>query len=50
MDKLSILFGWLTGNWTRQSPVGKALLGCGLLLLMACLCGLPLVVISWNDF
>ncbi len=50
MDRLSILFGWLTGNWSRQSTVGKALLGCGLLLLMTCLCGLPLLMLSLMEF
>ena len=33
MDALSKLYGWLTGNWTRQSPLGKALLSCVVPLL-----------------
>lgn len=50
MDKISILFGWLTGNWSKQSMVGKALLSCALLSLMTCLCGLPLLLLSLNEF
>ena len=28
MDALSNLFGWLTGQWTNQNSIGKALLSC----------------------
>jgi len=50
MDALSNLFGWLTGQWTNQNSIGKALLSCGLLLIMACVCGIPLLVISFVEF
>ena len=50
MDALSTLYGWLTGKWYKQSTIGKALLSCSLLILMACLCGIPLLVISWMEF
>ena len=50
MDALSNLFGWLTGNWTRQSAFGKAFLSCALLLIMACVCGLPLLLLAWVEF
>ena len=46
MDTLSKLFGWLTGTWTDQSPIGKALLGCVVLLVMACVCGVPLFLLT----
>ena len=46
MDALSNLYGWLTGNWTKQSFIGKALLSCALLLIMACVCGVPLLLLS----
>ena len=46
MDALSNLYGWLTGNWAKQSTLGKGLLGCALLLVMACVCGLPLLLLS----
>lgn len=45
MDALSKLFGWLTGSWYNQSPMGKTLLGCVVLLIMACVCGVPLVIL-----
>ena len=45
MDTLSKLFGWLTGNWSNQSPFGKLLLGCVVLVIMTCLCGLPLILL-----
>lgn len=50
MDALSNLFGWLTGIWTKQSSIGKALLGCAVLFLMACMCGIPLLIISMMEF
>jgi len=46
MDTLSNLYGWLTGSWTKQSKFGKAALGCALLLIMACACGVPLLLLS----
>ena len=46
MDAFSTLFGWLTGQWTKQNSIGKAFLGCALLLLMACVCGVPLLFLS----
>jgi len=49
MDALSTLFGWLTGTWTKQNSIGKAFLGCVVLLIMACACGLPLLIISLMD-
>jgi hypothetical protein len=49
MDMLSNLFGWLTGTWTKQNSIGKALLGCVVLLIMACACGVPLVLLSLSD-
>ncbi|HSG41725.1 MAG TPA: hypothetical protein VLA72_01100 [Anaerolineales bacterium] len=49
MDALSNLYGWLTGRWTKQDKFGKALLGCIVLLLMACICGVPLLVIYMMD-
>ena len=49
MDALSNFYGWLTGRWTKQSMIGKALLSCALLLVMACVCGVPLLVISMMD-
>jgi hypothetical protein len=45
MDTLSKLFGWLTGNWDNQSTIGKGLLSCVVLIIMACVCGLPLLVL-----
>ncbi len=45
MDELSRLFGLLTGNWYNQSPMGKTLLSCVVLLIMACACGVPLVIV-----
>jgi len=50
MDTLSNLFGWLTGQWTNQNSIGKALLSCAVLLIMACVCGVPLLYISLMDF
>jgi len=50
MDTLSNLFGWLTGQWTNQNSIAKALLGCALLLLMACICGVPLLILSLTKF
>ena len=50
MDALSNLFGWLTGTWTNQSMIGKALLSCAVLLIMACVCGVPLLLISLMEF
>jgi hypothetical protein len=49
MDALSNLYGWLTGSWTKQSKFGKAALGCVLLLIMACACGVPLLFLSWME-
>ena len=46
MDALSNLYGWLTGVWTNQNSFGKALLGCALLLVMACVCGIPLLILT----
>ena len=46
MDSLSNLYGWLTGSWTKQSTIGKALLSCALLLIMICVCCLPLLLLS----
>jgi len=46
MDALSNLFGLLTGTWTKQSTTGKALLSCALLLIMFCVCCLPLLILS----
>jgi hypothetical protein len=46
MDALSNLYGWLTGQWTNQSTIGKALLSCAVLLVIACVCGLPLLFLS----
>ena len=46
MDAFSNLFGWLTGQWTNQNSIGKAFLGCALLLVIACVCGVPLLLIS----
>jgi len=46
MDTLSNLYGWLTGRWTKQSSVGKTLLSCAVLLVMACVCGVPLLLLS----
>ena len=46
MDELSKLYGWLTGKWTHQSPISRTLLGCALLLVMACVCGLPLLLLN----
>ena len=50
MDTLSNLFGWLTGQWTNQNSIGKALLSCAVLLIMACVCGVPLLMISLLEF
>ena len=50
MDALSNLFGWLTGTWTNQNSIGKAALGCAVLLIMACVCGIPLLLISLMEF
>ena len=50
MDTFSNLFGWLTGQWTHQNSIGKALLGCAVLLIMACVCGGPLLLISLTEF
>jgi hypothetical protein len=50
MDALSNLFGWLTGQWSYQNTFGKAALGCILLLLMACVCGVPLFLVSLVNF
>jgi len=50
MDTFSNLFGWLTGQWTHQNSIGKALLGCAVLLIMACVCGGPLLLISLMKF
>ena len=50
MDALSNLYGWLTGQWKNQSTIGKALLSCVVLLVMACVCGVPLLVISLMEF
>jgi hypothetical protein len=49
MDALSNLYGWLTGQWTNQSPIGKALLSCTVLLVMACVCGLPLLLLAMME-
>jgi hypothetical protein len=49
MDALSNLFGWLTGTWNNQSTIGKAALGCVVLLIMACACGVPLFMLSLID-
>ena len=46
MDSFSTLYGWLTGQWTKQNSIGKAFLGCALLLVMACVRGVPLFVLS----
>jgi len=46
MDALSNLYGWLTGVWTNQNSLGKAFLGCALLLVMACVCGIPLLILT----
>ena len=46
MDRLSILYGWLTGTWYKQSSIGKALLSCAVLVIMFCVCCLPLLVLS----
>ena len=46
MDALSNLYGLLTGTWTKQSAIGKGLLSCVLLLLIACVCCLPLLLLS----
>lgn len=46
MDTLSNLFGWLTGQWTNQNTFGKAALSCVILLIMACVCGVPLLFLS----
>jgi hypothetical protein len=43
VDSLSTLYGWLTGTWRKQNSFGKALLSCALLLVMACVCGVPLM-------
>jgi len=50
MDALSNLYGWLTGQWTHQSAIGKALLSCVVLLIMACVCGVPLLWLSLMEF
>ena len=50
MDALSTLYGWLTGTWTKQNSFGKALLSCAVLLFMACVCGVPLLMISLAEF
>ena len=49
MDALSNLFGWITGTWTNQSSIGKAILGCAVLLVIACACGIPLVLLSLSQ-
>ena len=49
MDTLSNLYGWLTGNWNRQNTFGKTFLGCFLLLMMCCICGLPLVLLNFIE-
>jgi len=49
MDMLSNLFGLITGTWTKQNSIGKAFLGCAVLLVMACACGIPLLIISLTD-
>jgi hypothetical protein len=46
MDALSNLYGWLTGTWNDQSAIGKALLSCAVLLVMACVCGIPLMLLA----
>ena len=50
MDTLSKLYGWLTGNWTQQSMMGKTCLSCAVLLIMACVCGVPLFLLAWFEF
>ena len=50
MDAISNLYGLLTGHWTKQNMFGKACLSCVLLLAMACICGVPLLVISLMEF
>jgi len=50
MDALSNLYGWLTGRWTKQNVFGKALLSCAVLLIMACVCGVPLLLLSLMEF
>lgn len=50
MDALSNLFGWITGQWTNQNSFGKAALGCAVLLIMACVCGVPLLLIPLMEF
>lgn len=50
MDTLSNLYGWLTGRWTKQSMIGKSLLSCAVLLIIACACGVPLLLISLMEF
>jgi hypothetical protein len=49
MDTLSNLYGWLTGQWTNQSAIGKGLLSCAVLLVMACVCGLPLLLLAMME-
>ncbi len=45
MNALSNLYGWLTGQWTNQNSIGKAALGCVVLLVMTCVCGVPLLLL-----
>jgi ABC-type phosphate transport system permease subunit len=49
MDALSKLYGWLTGTWRNQNSIGKAILGCAMLLLMACVCGVPLILLTFFE-
>lgn len=49
MDEFSTLYGWLTGEWTKQNSIRKAFIGCAVLLVMACLCGIPLLLIALNS-
>ena len=50
MDALSNLYGWLTGRWTKQSAIGKTMLSCVVLLVIACICGIPLILISLMEY
>lgn len=46
MNALSNLYGLLTGTWTKQSAIGKGVLSCVVLLVIACVCCLPLLLLT----
>ena len=43
---LSQLYGLLTGTYYKQNAFGKALLSCAVLLIIACACGVPLLILG----